>query len=106
MPWITFIEPDGRERLVEASVGQSLMQAAVFNHVLGIIADCGGNCSCGTCHVYVDSPHAAILPNPAASERAMLPIVAKSHKSSRLSCCIQVTVDLNGLIVKVPVSQY
>ena len=106
MPRITFIEPDGGERQVEADTGQTLMQAAVFNHVLGIVADCGGNCSCGTCHVYVDPPHAAILPKPAASERAMLPIVAKPREGSRLSCCILVTAALDGLIVTVPASQY
>lgn len=106
MPRITFIEPSGQERIVEANIGQSLMQAAVFNHVLGIIADCGGNCSCGTCHVYIDPPHATNVPKPAPSERAMLPIVAKPRESSRLSCCIQVTAALEGLIVKLPVSQY
>ncbi len=106
MPRITFIEPGGRERPVEAGLGQSLMQAAVFNHVLGVVADCGGNCSCGTCHVYIDPPFAATLPKPAASERAMLPIVAKPRESSRLSCCIQVTAALDGLIVTVPESQY
>ena len=106
MPRINFVEPDGKEHHVEAEAGQSLMQAAVFNHVRGIVADCGGNCSCGTCHVYIAASWAQVLPKPAASERAMLGIVAMPHETSRLSCCIQVTAELEGLVVSIPESQY
>jgi 2Fe-2S ferredoxin len=106
MPHITFIEPGGKEHAVDAVAGQSLMQAAVFNHVLGITADCGGNCSCGTCHVYLGNDGAAFVPKPAASERAMLGIVTMPRDSSRLSCCITVTAELDGLIVHIAEQRY
>jgi 2Fe-2S ferredoxin len=106
MPRITFIEPGGKEHVVDAESGQSLMQAAAFNHVLGIVADCGGNCSCGTCHVYIGREWAQAVPKPAASERAMLGIVALPRDTSRLSCCIAVTAALEGLVVNIPDSQY
>jgi len=99
MPRITFIEPGGKEHSVEATSGMSLMQAAVFNHVRGIIADCGGNCACGTCHVYIDGADA--IPKPKPSERAMLGIVSNKRETSRLSCCITVVPEFDGLIVQV-----
>ena len=65
MPRITFIEPDGSRRVVDAPLGITLMEAAVQNGVQGILALCGGACACGTCHVYVD---AAWLPRLGARE--------------------------------------
>jgi 2Fe-2S ferredoxin len=104
MPRIHFTEPDGTEHDVEATPGMSLMQTAVFNHVRGIIADCGGNCSCGTCHVYIDA--AGAIPAPKPSERAMLGIVPDKRDVSRLSCCITITPDLDGLRVQVAKNEF
>lgn len=56
MPVITFIEHNGKAHQVEAEVGSTLMQAAQFNLVPGILGDCGGSCSCATCHCYIDAP--------------------------------------------------
>ena len=50
---VTFIEHDGTKHKVSAQAGQSVMQAATFNQVPGITADCGGACACATCHAYV-----------------------------------------------------
>src|ERR1700745_771394 len=54
MPSITFIEYEGAVHTVEAQTGRSVMQAAVDNMVPGIIGDCGGYCSCATCHGYIE----------------------------------------------------
>ena len=54
MAKITFIQPDGSEQVVEADPGMTVMEAAKFNDVAGIEAECGGACACATCHVYVD----------------------------------------------------
>src|SRR3546814_4895147 len=54
MPKIVFIQPDGRSQSVDAPVGQSLMEAATTNLVRGVVGDCGGSCSCATCHLYID----------------------------------------------------
>ncbi|MBS03208.1 MAG: 2Fe-2S ferredoxin, partial [Gammaproteobacteria bacterium] len=53
MPKIKFIEHDGTEHDVDAEVDYSVMNAAINNLVPGIDADCGGECSCATCHVMV-----------------------------------------------------
>jgi 2Fe-2S ferredoxin len=106
MPKVTFIQDDGRKYDVEAVSGQSLMQAAVFNNVPGIVADCGGNSSCGTCHVYVALPWAKSLPAPGTPERVMLDSIPRRKPDSRLSCCIKVTEEFEGLKVNLPQSQY
>lgn len=106
MPKVTFIQDDGREYDVDAVCGQSLMQAAVFNNVPGIVADCGGNSSCGTCHVHVAPPWAKSLPAPGMPERVMLASIPHRKPESRLSCCIQVTEDFEGLKIYLPQSQY
>ena len=62
MPKITFIEPDGKEHVVEIAIGWSVMEGAVRQSVPGIDADCGGACACATCHVYVDPAWVAALP--------------------------------------------
>ena len=59
MPKVTYIQPDGTPKTVEAPAGTTLMEAAVDNDVRGIVAECGGACSCATCHVYVDPEWAA-----------------------------------------------
>ena len=105
MPRITFIEPDGSRRVVDAPLGITLMEAAVQNGVQGILALCGGACACGTCHVYVD---AAWLPRLGAREEmeeAMLECAWEPRDNSRLSCQIHVTADLEGLEVTVPPRQ-
>jgi ferredoxin, 2Fe-2S len=105
MPRITFIEPDGSRRVVDAPLGVTLMEAAVQNGVQGILALCGGACACGTCHVYVD---AAWLPKLGAREEmeeGMLECAWEPRDNSRLSCQIHVTADLEGLEVTVPPRQ-
>ena len=66
MPRITFIQHDGAEQTLDIETGQSVMQAAMSNGVSGIIADCGGSCSCATCHVYVDEAWRNRVPPPIA----------------------------------------
>jgi len=105
MPKITFIEHSGTEHPVEAQVGQSVMQAATGNMVPGIIADCGGNCSCATCHVYVDASWRAHLPPASKEEREMIECALHVQEGSRLSCQLHITPELDGLIVRLPESQ-
>jgi len=105
MTRITFIEHAGTAHTIEASEGQSVMQAAVDNMVPGILADCGGACSCATCHGYVDAPWAKILSPPAADETAMLECAMHRQDNSRLTCQLKVSPELEGLVVKLPLSQ-
>jgi ferredoxin, 2Fe-2S len=103
MPDITFIQPDGSEQGFEAPEGVSLMQAATGFGVAGILADCGGQASCATCHVIVDEAWAGRLAPPLPHELEMLDCTAAERMpTSRLSCQIQLTAAMQGLVVRVP----
>ncbi len=106
MAQITYIEPDGRISEVEVSSGKSVMQGAMENMIDSILAECGGACSCGTCHVYVDEAWVDKLEEPDTMEKAMLECVLEPEENSRLSCQITVTDELDGLVVRTPKSQY
>ncbi len=105
MPKITFIEPDGGRREVNAPVGTTLMQAAVQNHVKGILALCGGACACATCHVYVNAAWLTKAGPIEEMEEGMLEGAWERRDNSRLSCQIEVSADLDGLEVTVPLAQ-
>ena len=104
---VHFIADSGVTTSIEAKIGKSLMDAATSANVDGIAADCGGLMTCATCHVYVDEPFASQLGAPDAEEVAMLAFTAApSQPNSRLSCQITLGLDLNGLTVKLPPTQY
>ncbi len=103
---VTFIEHDGTERSVEAVDGNSLMLAAVSNSVPGIDADCGGCCSCGTCHVYVNEEWLDKLKPMDDDEEDMLDMVDDRRSNSRLACQITVRENLDGLVVTTPEFQF
>jgi len=81
------------------------MRAATTAGVPGIVADCGGNLSCGTCHVYVAEQWCDRLASPSADEEDMLRIVLGPRPGSRLSCQIIVSPALDGLTLQVPAAQ-
>lgn len=106
MAKVTFISHDGKVYPVDAHSGQSLMQAAVFNGVPGIVADCGGSCSCATCHGFIGGQWLAALPAPQADERSLLEGLLDTQDNSRLTCQISITPALDGLVVRLPKSQF
>jgi len=106
MPQIIFISHDGREQEVVAAAGTSVMQAAVDNYVDGILADCGGACSCATCHCYIDEPWTDKLPPPDPMETQMIDCAIDPQPNSRLSCQLELTEALDGLIVRLPARQF
>jgi 2Fe-2S ferredoxin len=105
MAKITYIEFSGTERVIDAMPGLSVMRGALDNDVRGIIADCGGACSCATCHVYVDPAWVDKVGDKNDMEAAMLEEVCDSQPNSRLSCQITITDELDGLIVRMPAKQ-
>lgn len=105
MPKITYIEHDGTRRTVNADTGTTVMEAAIRNGVPGIEAECGGACSCATCHVYVDDAWAEKVGKPAPMEEDMLDFAFDVRPTSRLSCQIKVTDELDGLVVHTPEQQ-
>ncbi len=105
MPKITFIDHAGAARTVEAETGSTVMEAAIRNAVPGIEAECGGACACATCHVYVAEEWMDIVGKPAPMEEDMLDFAFDVRASSRLSCQIRVTAELDGLTVTTPAKQ-
>ena len=105
MAKITYIEFNGREHVVEVPAGFSVMEGAKRNNVPGIDADCGGGCSCGTCHVYIDPAWQARVGGRSALEDATIEFSDNVMPNSRLSCQIRVTDALDGLVLRMPESQ-
>jgi ferredoxin, 2Fe-2S len=103
VPKLTFLSADGTARAVDGAVGESVMVAAVQNGVPGIVAECGGNASCATCHVWVADDYIDAVGEPNDTEEDMLDLaVSERRPGSRLSCQIPVTEDLDGLTVEIP----
>jgi ferredoxin, 2Fe-2S len=105
MAKITFVQPDGSRQEVEAEPGSTVMEAAIRNGVPGIEAECGGACSCATCHVYVDEGWVEKTGEAEPMEQDMLDFAYDVRPTSRLSCQIRVTEELDGLVVTVPEQQ-
>ncbi|MDX1563419.1 MAG: 2Fe-2S iron-sulfur cluster-binding protein [Gammaproteobacteria bacterium] len=105
MPKVTFKQADGSSFAADGVAGDSVMETAIDNDIEGIIAECGGACSCATCHVYVDAAWLAKLPEPDALEDGMLDCVLDRRDNSRLSCQIRLSDELDGITVEVPDSQ-
>lgn len=102
---IIFKQSDGSENPVEASEGLSIMEAAIKNDIDGIDADCGGGCSCATCHVYIDAKYQDITGKPSFAEEDMLDFAFDVRPESRLCCQIQVTSEMDNMIVNIPAKQ-
>lgn len=99
---IQFIEHNGTEHTVEGHAGQSIMQVALDHQVPGILADCSGCLTCGTCHGYVDDDR---VPPAKADEREMLEGLLNTTPNSRVTCQISLTEAMDGIVVRLPASQ-
>lgn len=106
MASITYIESNETAHEIEVPSGLSVMEGALRNGVPGIEAECGGSCSCATCHVYVAQEWLARIQPPSDLERSMLEFAVEVADNSRLSCQIKVSDALDGLVVRIPASQF
>jgi ferredoxin, 2Fe-2S len=102
---ITFIEVSGKTLNVPAEIGESVMKAARNGDVDAILADCGGSLSCATCHVHVAPEWWDRVGAPSETEREMLEMAIDPDETSRLSCQIEITEALDGLVLHLPKSQ-
>ena len=101
MPKVIYIERDGSRKEVDADPGYTVMEVAVNNGVDGIVAECGGACACATCHAYVDQAWADKLPPMDDMEDSMLDAAYERRETSRLTCQIEITDELDGLVIEV-----
>jgi 2Fe-2S ferredoxin len=101
MPKIIYHARDGKVHEVEVDTGYTVMEGAIDNNVPGIVAECGGACACATCHSYIDGKWLETLPPMEDMEDAMLESAQDRRENSRLTCQIEVTDELDGLVVNV-----
>ena len=102
MAKITFIQNNGETKVIEAELGKSIMETAVRNGVSGIPADCGGACSCATCHCYIDEAFWDKLTPASADELDMLEFADDVQPNSRLTCQIKMQDQLDGITITIP----
>lgn len=106
MPKVTYITRDGVGHEVDVDSGYSVMEGAINNNIEGIVAECGGACACATCHCYIDEAWVERLPEMDGMEDSMLDAAYERQNNSRLSCQIEMTDALDGLVVKVGENEY
>jgi len=104
MPHIKFLN-NGEESCIHAESGSTVMSVATMNNLNGIVAECGGGCSCATCHVYVEGGWFDKLEPAAPEELELLEFLEGVQPNSRLSCQIAMDAELDGLTVSVPPQQ-
>ena len=105
MPTVIYIQPDGGQFEVDVPTGNTVMEGAIDNGIDGILAECGGSCTCATCHVYVDENWTDKVGTPGEFEQDLLEMVIDPQPNSRLSCQLKITDELDGLTVRLPNSQ-
>ena len=105
MAKITYIEHNGTNHTVDVQNGLTVMEGAVQNNIPGIDADCGGGMACATCHVYVKDEWFDKINKKSEGEDDMIDQAYEPKKSSRLSCQIQVSPEIDGLEVHLPGKQ-
>lgn len=105
MPSITYIESDGTRHTVEVEEEMNLMEGATLNMVPGVEGQCGGICSCATCHCYIEGEWADRIPEREDGEKDMLKTAHHVKDSSRLGCQVVVTAELDGMEVYLPPEQ-
>jgi len=105
MTKITYVTAQGERIETEGEIGSTVMETAIMNAIPGIVAECGGACTCATCHVYVDDAWRETVGGPSMIEEDMLDFAFDVKDASRLSCQIKVRPELDGLIVHVPTRQ-
>lgn len=100
MAKITFITRQGETIIAEGSSG-SVMELAVENDVEGIYGDCGGICSCATCHIHLTPEDFEKLKKPDDFEMDLLEFEDTNSPYSRLSCQIELSDLIDGMVFKV-----
>jgi len=106
MPKIIYVTHDGNRHEVDVEKGYSVMEGAINNDIDGIVAECGGACACATCHSYVDDAWLDKLAAMDDMEDSMLDAAFERKANSRLTCQIEVSDELDGLVIHVAENDY
>ena len=97
MPKLIVTTREGEERQLEGQVGLSVMEVIRDGGIDELLALCGGCCSCATCHIHIDPAFAELLPPMSDDENDLLDSSDHRNETSRLSCQITLSEDLDGL---------
>ena len=106
MPKVIYITSDKTRHEVEVETGYSIMEGAINNNIEGIVAECGGACACATCHSYVDAAWTDKIPVMDDMEDSMLDAAFERKDTSRLTCQIEMTDALDGIVIHVADNEY
>ncbi|MCL4673878.1 MAG: 2Fe-2S iron-sulfur cluster binding domain-containing protein [Sphingomonadaceae bacterium] len=101
MPKLIVVNRAGEESTIDVAEGLTVMEAIRDNGFDELLALCGGCCSCATCHIHVDAAFADKLPAMSDDENDLLDSSDHRDATSRLSCQIAFTSDLDGLKVTI-----
>lgn len=99
---VIFELPDGARETHAAPAGQTVMDCAVDHGVRGIRGQCGGGCTCGTCHCRISADWSRALPPPLEDELELLDYLPGRSADSRLACRIVLRTQLDGIVVGIP----
>ena len=97
---------NGPDLTFQVAPGQTLMEAIRIAVPDGVLALCGGNCSCGTCHVIFDAQSLATLPDMKIDERELLGRLDNVETNSRLACQLSFDVLPQTFAISIPSSEY
>jgi 2Fe-2S ferredoxin len=106
MPKVIYITADEVRHEVEVEAGYSIMEGAINNNIEGIVAECGGACACATCHSYVDAAWTDKIPTMDDMEDSMLDAAFERKDNSRLTCQIEMSDALDGIVIHVADNEY
>src|SRR5688572_10022507 len=95
---VVFVDEHGT-RAVDASEGETLMQAARYDDLSKLIGESGGSCICASCHAYIDAAWLRMLPPVSVNEAQMLDVIENTRYNSRLTCRVTLRPELDGIIV-------
>lgn len=98
---VTFIDKELQEHTFEVADGDNLLDIAQAND-LEMEGACGGSCACSTCHVIVkDDEMYDKMEEPSDDENDMLDLAFGLTETSRLGCQVQMSKELDGLVVSI-----
>lgn len=103
---LIFENAQGSQRIIEGREGDNIMFTAVSNGIAEVVGECGGAAMCATCHVYLSPDMAAIAAPKQEIEAEMLDCAAAEvTEMSRLGCQVEITAQMEGMVIYLPDSQ-
>ena len=105
VPRVTYLSAEGVASTVDVPIGDTVLDGALDNGISGLMGQCGGGCTCATCHCHVDPAWVDRISAPHPDESELLEYVLERRWTSRLACQIVITDELDGLTVEMPHQQ-